>query len=41
MKLHIIFLVAKLVYILQMDELQRSIWLLLTLANAEKNRSMP
>ena len=24
-----------------MDELQRSIWLLLTLANAEKNRSMP
>ena len=23
-----------------MDELQRSIWLLLTLANAEKNRSM-
>ena len=35
------FLVAKLVYVLGMDELQRSIWLLSTPVNAEKNWAMP
>ena len=35
------FLVANLVYVLGMDELQRSIWLLLTPVNNEKNRAMP
>ena len=35
------FLVAKLIYVLDMDELQRSIWLLSTLVNAEENRAMP
>ena len=35
------FLVAKLVYFLGMDELQRSVWLLLTPVNNEKNRAMP
>ena len=36
-----LFLVATLVYVLAMDELQRSTWLLLTPVNAEKNRSVP
>ena len=36
-----LFLVAKLIYILGMDELERSIWLLSILMNREKNRSMP
>ena len=35
------FLVAKLIYVLGIDELQRSIWLLSTLVNAEENRAMP
>ena len=35
------FLVAKLIYISGMDELERSIWLLSILMNREKNRSMP
>ena len=35
------FLVPKLIYVLGMDELQRSIWLLLTLINAEKNGAIP
>ena len=35
------FLLAKLVYVLGMHELHRSIWLLSTLVNAEKNRAMP
>ena len=34
------FLVAKLVYVLGMNELQRSIWLLSTLVNAENNQAM-
>ena len=36
-----LFLVAKLVYVLGMDELQRSLWLLSAPVNAEKNRAMP
>ena len=35
------FLVAKLVYALEMDELQYSIWLLSTPVKAEKNRAKP
>ena len=35
------FLVAKLVYVLGIDELQRFIWLFSTLVNAEKNQHMP
>ena len=35
------FLVANLVYVLGMDELQRSIWLLLTPVNNEKNGAIP
>ena len=36
-----LFLVATLVYVLAMDELQRSTWLLLTPVKAEKNRTVP
>ena len=39
-KSSIFFLVAKLVYVLGMDELSCSIWLLPTLVNAEKNQTM-
>ena len=41
MKTSTVFLVAKLVYILGMDELRRSIWLLSTPMNAGKIQAMP
>ena len=41
MKTSTVFLVAKLVYILGMDELRRSIWLLSTPMNAGKSQAMP
>ena len=40
-KNYIFFLVGKLIYVLGMNEFQRSIWLLSILMNAEKNRAMP